>query len=159
MSEEAVVAKSGRFLMIDDCLFFQSLVSATLALDGWQVDAVGSGAEGLFEARARQPDMILLDINLPDMSGFEVFALLKAGAETQHIPVLFMTGSTEEGEEARAREMGATDFLSKPVSMKELRAHVQGVSQACLEGQLAPTSDDIQSIPSGTRPGGGAGTG
>lgn len=89
------------------------------------VDAAKNGARALEYARAEvKPDLILLDVMMPDMSGYEVCQQLKADPLTAHIPVIFVTGLGNQADEKRAREMGAVDYLVKPFQAELVRARV-----------------------------------
>jgi len=82
------------------------------------------GADGLIKAKALRPDMVLLDVNLPDMSGFEVLEKLKGAQETSDIPVLLMTAVSDTESIVKGFENGAEDYLVKPFNFVELSARV-----------------------------------
>ncbi len=84
-----------------------------------------NGAQALKICAEQSPDLILLDIVMPDMDGFEVCRRLKAEEQTKHIPVIFITGHTEAEEETKGLELGAVDFISKPFNPDVLRARVR----------------------------------
>lgn len=105
-----------------------------------QVFAATSGAQALQIATAKLPDLILLDVVMPGMDGFEVCAKLKDDPLTAHIPVIFVTGHRDEESEARGLDVGAVDFISKPVNSRIVRArartHIQLKRQSDLLRQL-----------------------
>jgi len=105
-----------------------------------QVFAATSGAQALQIATAKLPDLILLDVVMPGMDGYEVCAKLKDDPLTAHIPVIFVTGHRDEESEARGLDVGAVDFISKPVNTRIVRArahtHIQLKRQSDLLRQL-----------------------
>lgn len=90
-----------------------------------QVFAATSGAQALQIAVSKLPDLILLDVVMPGMDGYEVCAKLKDDPLTAHIPVIFVTGHRDEESEARGLDLGAVDFISKPVNSRIVRARAQ----------------------------------
>jgi len=112
-------------LVVDDVPENLRFLVLMLREDGHKVRGVNSGEAALKAAASRPPDLILLDINMPDMSGYEVCAMLKAEPGTQAVPVLFVTALGEEEEEAKGIEMGAIDYIRKPINPAILRARVR----------------------------------
>jgi len=88
------------------------------------VESAASGPAGIALAQASPPDLILLDINMPDMNGWEVLAVLKADARTRDIPVVVVTAEAEEGAAARAEHPELADYLTKPFKLERLYAVV-----------------------------------
>lgn len=88
------------------------------------VRSASSGSDGIALALASPPDLILLDINMPGMSGWEVLAVLKADARGAGIPVVALTAEAEAGVEARAHDAGFADYLTKPFRLEQLYATV-----------------------------------
>ena len=88
------------------------------------VRSASSGSDGIAQALASPPDLILLDINMPGMSGWEVLAALKADARGEGIPVVALTAEAEAGVEARAHDAGFADYLTKPLRLEHLYATV-----------------------------------
>jgi diguanylate cyclase (GGDEF)-like protein len=114
-----------RVLVIDDSEFIHELVRARLRQEGLQVEHELSGDAGLRRATQNPPDLILLDVEMPEMDGFEVCRRLKEGPETRHIPVIFLTGQSEQGDKVRGLDLGAVDYVLKPFDEVELRARVR----------------------------------
>ncbi len=108
-----------------------------------QVFAATNGAQALQIATAKLPDLILLDVVMPGMDGYEVCAKLKDDPLTAHIPVIFVTGHRDEDSEARGLDLGAVDFISKPVNVRIVRArahtHILLKRQSDLLRQLVYT--------------------
>jgi two-component system phosphate regulon response regulator PhoB len=88
--------------------------------EGYETTVVGDGAEGLRQARALLPDLILLDLMLPGMSGLEVCRELRVGKTTKNIPIIIVTAKLEEADEVIGLSMGADDYVTKPFSNKVL---------------------------------------
>lgn len=118
---------SGRVLVVDDVATNRLLLRAKLSAAYYDVIAAQNGTEGLEIARREQPDMILLDVLMPDLDGYAVCAALKSQPETAHIPVIMVTSLDTPEERVRGLEVGADDFLSKPFSDLALFARVRNL--------------------------------
>ena len=118
---------SGRVLVVDDVATNRLLLRAKLSSAYYDVVVAENGTQALEMARSDQPDMIMLDVMMPDMDGFAVCAALKAGEETAHIPVIMVTALDTPEERIRGLEAGADDFLSKPFNDLALFARVRNL--------------------------------
>lgn len=118
---------SSRVLIADDIPQNRELLEACLADEGYEILMAGNGSEAMEMVESRQPDLILLDIMMPRMSGYEVCAQLKQSAETRQIPVLMVTALNEPGDIEKAVNAGCDDFLTKPVNRLELRTRVRSL--------------------------------
>jgi DNA-binding response OmpR family regulator len=118
---------AGRLLVIEDEPDVAELIRYNLAKEGYAVQLVASGAEGLSHAREFRPDMILLDIMVPQLNGWEVCRRLKQDPDTRAVPVIMVTGRAEEGDKVLGFEMGADDYVTKPFSPRELLARIRAV--------------------------------
>jgi len=116
-----------KILVIEDELNIQKLVKANLAASGYQVFVASDGEEGLGLAKLESPDLILLDLMMPGISGWDVLTALKTNPRVREIPVVIMTASAHKDEEDKARSMGAVNYLVKPFSADELLRHVKQV--------------------------------
>jgi len=112
-------------LVIDDQQANVRMVGALLARSGYHVLPALGGAEGLQQARAHKPDVVLLDMKMPGMDGFEVMRELRLGADTRDLPVIFLTADNERENLVRAFEAGAVDYVTKPFVTEELIARVR----------------------------------
>jgi two-component system cell cycle response regulator len=118
---------SGRVLVVDDVATNRLLLRAKLSSAYYDVAVAENGRQALEMARREQPDMVMLDVMMPDMDGFEVCARLKAAEETAHIPVIMVTALDTAEERIRGLEAGADDFLSKPFNDLALFARVRNL--------------------------------
>ena len=109
-------------LVIDDEIHMLRLIQRILEMAGFSVVGSDSGKYALevLQNPDTRPDVITCDISLPDMDGFEVLRRVKSDASLQHIPVIMLTAMGQHRDAARAKEMGASDFLTKPFSATTL---------------------------------------
>jgi two-component system cell cycle sensor histidine kinase/response regulator CckA len=114
----------GSIVAVDDTLESLQIITEILQAEGYAVRAADSGTLALASVRARRPDLILLDVRMPDMSGLEVCAALKADASTRDIPIIFLSASTEFSERLEGFRLGGVDFVTKPFQREELLARV-----------------------------------
>ncbi|MDR1546908.1 MAG: response regulator [Deltaproteobacteria bacterium] len=114
-----------RILVVDDDEMIHKLLGSILHKAGFDCLNAHSGTEGLELARNMSPELIILDIMMPGMNGFEVMRALKSAPETSGIPVIFLSGKFHNREKTQARELGAADFMEKPFERNELLARVK----------------------------------
>ncbi len=115
----------GNILIVDDTPANLRLLSNMLTEQGYKVRAVVNGPMALKTTRAIPPDLILLDINMPDMNGYEVCEQLKADAETHDIPVIFISALDEVEDKVKAFTVGGVDYITKPFQFEEVLARVE----------------------------------
>jgi diguanylate cyclase (GGDEF)-like protein len=111
--------------MIDDAKSMHGIVKARLLADGLDFHSAFNGDQGLTLALALQPDIILLDVEMPSPDGFEVCQRLKADPALSNIPVIFLTGISSTEEKIRGLNLGAVDYITKPFDAAELQARVR----------------------------------
>ena len=104
--------RTPRVLLIDDDAAIRKLCSVSLRALGIEVIEAEDGAQGLELVRRKRPDLVLLDVSMPGLDGFEVGQLVRRHRKTRHIPLMFLSGEAENDE--RARELGAIACLAKP---------------------------------------------
>lgn len=112
-------------LIIDDSPLIHALLRARLAAEPVRITSAESGARGLELAKSTAPDAILLDVDMPEMDGFEVCTRLKADAATRDVPVIFLTAAANPEQKLRGLELGAMDYIAKPFDPAELKARVR----------------------------------
>src|SRR5277367_7201436 len=111
-------------LVVDDAPANIQVVHAILK-DDYKIRVATSGAKALDLMKVKPfPDLVLLDVMMPEMDGYEVCAILKASPETKDIPVIFLTGKTEADDETRGFKVGAVDYIHKPFSPAVVKARV-----------------------------------
>ncbi len=118
---------TGRVLVVDDIPANLKLLEARLTAEYFDVTTALSGAEALTACRASTPDIVLLDVMMPGMDGFEVCRKLKADARTAHVPVVMVTALDQVADRIRGLEAGADDFLTKPVNDMALITRVKSL--------------------------------
>lgn len=114
-----------RLLAIDDSVLIHRLLRARLMHERIEIHSATSGRDGLALAQTLLPDVILLDVDMPDMDGFEVLSKLKTDPLTHELPVIFLSGSADTTDKVRGLDMGAIDFITKPFELSELKARVR----------------------------------
>lgn len=114
-------------LVAEDQPHIRALIEFKLKNNGYRVVTAEDGEQALQKAKELLPDMILLDVMMPLMTGFEVLAALKKIPETKDIPVLLVTAQSSESEVLKGLEMGAEDYITKPFSPNELAARIKSV--------------------------------
>ena len=127
---------SKTILVVDDEERLTSLVKAYLAQEGFRVVTARNGREALFIARQEKPDLIVLDLMMPEMDGYEFMRLHRKERET---PIILLTARVEDSDKVLGLELGADDYMTKPFSPRELTARVRAVLRRA--GQAAPEPD------------------
>jgi DNA-binding response OmpR family regulator len=137
-SAPAPPTKAGhRILVVEDEQDVAELIRYNLAKEGYDVVLVANGADALKRAREIKPEVILLDIMVPQLNGWEVCRRLKQDPETRAISVIMVTGRVEEGDKVLGFEMGADDYVTKPFSPRELVARIRAVVRRGKGGEAA----------------------
>lgn len=111
---------SSTILLVEDNELNRDMLSRRLERKGYTIRMAVDGAEGVAQAVALKPHLILMDLSLPIMDGWEAIRRLKANPETRHIPVIALTAHARAEDEKNAREAGADDFDTKPVDLNRL---------------------------------------
>lgn len=115
---------SKTILVVDDTESLRTMVKAYLSQDGFRVVTAANGREALFIARQELPDLIILDLMMPEMGGYEFIA---AYAREGTAPIIILTAKVEESDMVLGLELGADDYMTKPFSLRELAARVRAV--------------------------------
>ena len=131
-------------LIVDDAPANIEILKASLARD-YEILATADSRDGLDLALLQRPDLILLDVMMPEMDGYEVCSHLKADPRTRDIPVIFVSGRTEEEDEARGLEVGAIDYIGKPIVPAIVRARVRNhLERRGAEEALRRAHDELE---------------
>ena len=116
-----------RVLVVDDSDAVRSLIRVNLELEGFEVVTVCDGQQALDEVAAINPDLITLDVVMPNLDGLTTATALRERADTRHIPLLMVTARAQESDVTRGKAVGADAYLTKPFDPAELVATVRGL--------------------------------
>jgi len=119
------MSSAHHILCIEDEIDIQEIIAYNLGKAGYMVTLAGDGVEGLKLAQTHIPDLILLDIMLPNLNGMQVCERLKADAKTQAIPIIMLSARSEEADVIGGLSQGADDYMTKPFSQAELLARIK----------------------------------
>ena len=120
-----------KILVVDDKASVRKLVQEYLSEQSYQVVTAANGREAIYTARHEEPDLILLDIMMPEMDGFEFISTYRRERKT---PIILLTAKLEESDKVIGLELGADDYITKPFSMRELLARIRAVLRRVSEG-------------------------
>ncbi len=121
------MSEKPRILLVDDEPSIVKMVGKRLEVEGFDVVVAMDGQEALTKARGEHPDLIILDLMLPKMNGYEVCTMLKQDTRHQHIPIIIFTAKTQEKDEKMAMGCGADGFVRKPFRAQELVEKIQAL--------------------------------
>ena len=116
-----------KIMIADDERDIRDLVAFTLRFAGYEVTATGNGEDALRVAQAEQPDLILLDVRMPRMTGYETCRQLKEQPLTRRIPVVFLSAKGQEAEVNAGLELGAVEYIVKPFSPDDLLKRIKAI--------------------------------
>ena len=134
---------SAQILVVDDEPDIAALVAYHLAKESYRVRTAPDGAEALRAVESQLPDLIVLDLMLPGVSGLEVLRELRRRPETNHVPVILLTARREEPDRIAGLELGADDYVSKPFSPHELTLRIGAVLRRSSRGATAEASGRV----------------
>ena len=120
-----MVEEKPTLLIVEDDADVAEMVTAYFRVQGYEVFAVNWGEDAIKACRNNHPDLIILDIRLPDIDGFEVARRLRSNQRTQDIPIIFLTEKREREDRMHGLELGADDYITKPFDIQELRLRVR----------------------------------
>lgn len=131
----------GRILVVEDDTDIHTMLRIYLTGQGYTVDVAPKGGEALLLTKKALPNLIVLDINLPDMSGYDVCRELRTTTRTSHIPIIFLTQKDERSDKLIGLELGADDYITKPFDIEELKLRIQNAIATAQRGkQMDATS-------------------
>ncbi len=129
-----------KLLLIDDSQDLQKLVGMFLEREGYEVTRAANGKEGLRQLARTQPDLVLLDIMMPQVDGWETCRRIR---EISNVPIIMLTAKSQEIDVVRGLEMGADDYVTKPFDLSELRARIQSLLRRTHEMVSAEKSPSV----------------
>jgi DNA-binding response OmpR family regulator len=118
-----------RIVVVDDDRTISAAVRELLAPEGFAVDCPVDSRAALVDTLRETPDLVILDVNMPGMTGWEFCAIMRRQSATREIPVLFLTGRSEVKDRITAMQLGGSDYLAKPFGAQELRSKVRSLLQ------------------------------
>ncbi|HTM57718.1 MAG TPA: response regulator [Candidatus Udaeobacter sp.] len=110
----------GRILVVDDEIYIVHILDFSLGMEGYEVLTALDGEQAVEKARAEHPDLIVLDIMMPKLDGYETCKILKAGDDTKNIPVILLSAKGRNVDQKIGFEVGADDYITKPFSPRKL---------------------------------------
>jgi DNA-binding response OmpR family regulator len=119
--------KVRKILLVDDEVGFAELLRDLLSMDNYDVEVANDGMEGLEKIATFQPHVIISDVVMPRMSGFEMFKKVKANPDTASIPFLFITGFQDERVLSEARKIGIFGILKKPIDVEQIEERLEAL--------------------------------
>jgi two-component system, OmpR family, phosphate regulon response regulator PhoB len=134
-----------KILVVDDEADVTDLVSYHLKSKGYSILTANNPNQSLSLARTLQPDLVILDVMMPDLNGIQICRLLRADPQLKNVPVVFLTAKAEEADRIQGLETGADDYICKPFSTKELVLRVQSILRRVSEG----TEESIKKLQAG----------
>ena len=145
MSSQETDVPKGDILIVDDTLENLRVLSSILTEEGYKVRSVPNGPMALTVARSALPDLVLLDINMPEMDGYEVCQHLKEDGRTREIPVIFISALDEALDKVKAFTVGGVDYITKPFQFEEALARVENhLALRNLQRQLQQANDELE---------------
>ncbi len=138
-------AKS-KILVVEDDLDVAEMLNAYFRVQGYDVFTVNWGEDGVRACQSSHPDLVILDIRLPDIDGFEVAKRLRSDRRTQDIPIIFLTEKRERSDKLQGLEVGADDYITKPFDVQELRLRVRNALKRVNQGSL---TNPVSGLPEG----------
>jgi len=135
-----------KILIVEDDPDVSEMLNAYFRVQGYDVFTVNWGEDGVRAGQTTSPDLIILDIRLPDIDGYEVARRLREDRRTQEIPIIFLTEKRERVDRLQGFEVGADDYITKPFDVQELRLRVRNALQRVSQGSL---TNPVSGLPEG----------
>lgn len=135
-----------KILIVEDDLDVADMLNAYFRVQGYDVYTANWGEDGVRAASASRPDMIILDIRLPDIDGYEVARRLRSDRRTNNIPIIFLTEKRDRADRLHGLELGADDYITKPFDVQELRLRVRNALRRASQDTL---TNPVTGLPEG----------
>jgi DNA-binding response OmpR family regulator len=138
--------KKSTILVVEDDLDIADMLNAYFRVQGYDVQTVNWGEDGVRACVSSTPDLVILDIRLPDIDGFEVAHRLRSNRKTKDVPIIFLTEKRERSDRLKGLELQADDYITKPFDIQELRLRVRNALQRSRQGSL---TNPVTGMPEG----------
>lgn len=135
-----------KILIVEDDLDVAEMLNAYFRVQGYEVFTVNWGEDGVRSSQQDHPDLVILDIRLPDIDGYEVARRMRADRRTADIPIIFLTEKRERSDRLQGLEIGADDYITKPFDVQELRLRVRNALKRISQGSL---TNPVTGLPEG----------
>lgn len=135
-----------RILIVEDDLDVAEMLNAYFRVQGYEVQTVNWGEDGVRACLSFHPDLVILDIRLPDIDGFEVARRLREDRRTRNVPIIFLTEKRERTDRLQGLSLGADDYITKPFDVQELRLRVRNALRRMSQGSL---NNPVSGLPEG----------
>ncbi len=136
-----------KILVIEDDRDISELIAYNLEREGYEIACLYDGSQAIDFVHKRKPELIILDLMLPEVDGIEICRALKSDANTKHIPIVMLTAKSEEADVVVGLQMGADDYIPKPFSPKVLVARIKAMARRTAELQLSSvTAENLRSF-------------
>ena len=135
-----------KILIVDDDATMVTLLATLLEIDGFEAQEALSGEEALRTIRKDPPDLVLLDIMMPEMDGFEVLAILRDHPSTEKLPVVMLTARTDDKDIFQGWRRGADEYITKPFNPRELIDTIRVVLSRSMEDRLEERAQRVESL-------------
>lgn len=135
-----------KILIVEDDLDVADMLNAYFRVQGYEVFTVNWGEDGVRAATTSRPDLIILDIRLPDIDGYEVARRVRSDRKTNTIPIIFLTEKRDRADRLRGLELGADDYITKPFDVQELRLRVRNALKRASQDTL---TNPVTGLPEG----------
>src|SRR3990172_2713029 len=135
-----------KILIVEDDLDVAEMLNAYFRVQGYEVFTVNWGEDGVRAAQTVLPDLLILDIRLPDIDGYEVARRVRTDRHTSQIPIIFLTEKRERIDRLQGFEVGADDYITKPFDVQELRLRVRNALKRVSQGSL---TNPVTGLPEG----------
>ena len=136
----------GRILVVEDDVDISKMLRIYFDSQGYEVLVANRGRDALETCRAKLPNVVVLDIQLPDIDGYEVCRSLRSNTRTSYVPIIFLTQKDERGDKIAGLELGADDYITKPFDIEELKLRVEGAIRRSLREAL---THPVTNLPAG----------
>jgi two-component system alkaline phosphatase synthesis response regulator PhoP len=130
----------GKILVVDDEIYIVHILDFSLGMEGYEVITALDGEQALEKVKTEKPDLIVLDIMMPKLDGYEVCKSIKSSAETQHIPVILLSAKGRNVDQKLGFDVGADDYITKPFSPRKLVERINQLLGQTITERPAPSA-------------------